>query len=72
MKITNSDRLLYFQIGLSIVLALTLLIINYEKKKPDYENQKTLVSGLIISKLTPQNDTLKLLKRPKLKKMKKN
>lgn len=71
-KTPDSNRLLIFQIALSIVLALMLLIVNYEEKQPEYEKQKLVVMGLKIQKLDYQNDSLALQKRPMKKKMKKN
>ena len=64
----KTDRLLYFQIALSIVLALALLIFNYEKPKPKYENKSTLISGLQIRKIDPSSKTAKNLQPPEKKK----
>jgi hypothetical protein len=72
MKKNDTDRLLYFQIALSAVLALTLLIINYEKPKPKYESKRTLISGLQIRAVDTASDTAKTPQPPERKKMKKN
>ena len=64
----KTDRLLHFQIALSIVLALALLIFNYEKPKPKYENKRTLISGLQIRKIDPQNGMAKNAQPPEKKK----
>ena len=64
----NTDRLLYFQIALSIVLALALLVFNYEKPKPKYENKQTLISGLQIRIIDKSDKTVKNVKPPERKK----
>ncbi|MBQ5404803.1 MAG: hypothetical protein IIU11_10625 [Bacteroidales bacterium] len=62
-----SDRLLYFQIGLSIALALALLIINYEKPKTEYESNETPILGLEMQ-LIGQSDAPNHVLPPEIKK----
>ena len=68
----NSDRLLYFQIALSVILALTLLVINYEKPKMKFENTKIRISGLQVRVVDPKDNSQKTMLPPEIKKMKKN
>lgn len=50
-------RGLFFQIGLTIALAVALLVINFESAIPEKEETTTEISGLEVSHITPESDT---------------
>ena len=68
----QTDSLLYFQIALSAVLALALLIINYEKPKPEFENVRVRISGLQVRAVRHGDGMNRTAQPPEIKKMKKN
>jgi hypothetical protein len=59
--------MLYFQIGLTIALAIALFVINYETPKTVYENNQTEISGLEMQKVGV-TDSNSVILPPEIKK----
>ncbi|MBR4266279.1 MAG: hypothetical protein IKQ46_09515 [Bacteroidales bacterium] len=69
MRTRNDEnhRMLYFQIGLTIALAIALFVINYETPKTVYENNQTEISGLEMQKVGV-TDSNSVILPPEIKK----